>query len=59
MRYRIVEADNAKELQQKVQAALDKGWELQGGVVVATVATGEEWEGQWYFQAMVRGQETE
>lgn len=49
MRYVVVEAQSAAQLQLKVQDLLDQGWELQGGVSVATYSMGS-W---WYFQAMV------
>lgn len=48
MKYIVVEADSAAKLQKKVQSRLDMGWELQGGVAVATYAAGA-W---WYYQAL-------
>jgi hypothetical protein len=50
MKYVVVEAQSADELQHKVQALIDQGWEPQGGVSVATHSAGV-W---WYFQAMVQ-----
>lgn len=49
MRYLIVEATSATELQEEVQRYIDEGWELQGGVAVATYGA-LQW---WYYQAMV------
>jgi hypothetical protein len=49
VKYVILEAASAAALQKEVQARLDKGWELQGGVAVATYAAGA-W---WYYQALV------
>lgn len=51
VRYRIVEAETAKELQAKVNTLLSRGWELQGGVCVASPGNNFVW---WYFQAMIR-----
>lgn len=49
MEYQVVEANSAKALQQAVQEFLDQGWELQGGLSVATYAAGS-W---WYYQAVI------
>jgi hypothetical protein len=49
MRYQIVEASSAQELQQKVQDLINDGWEPLGGLSVATYGAGA-W---WYYQAMV------
>jgi hypothetical protein len=53
MRYVVVEAQSADELQRKVQELIDLGWEPQGGLSVATYAAGA-W---WYYQAMVQRSE--
>lgn len=49
MKYLVVEAQSARELQEKVQHYIDSGWEPQGGLSVATYGMGN-W---WYYQAMV------
>lgn len=49
MRYIVVEAASAKELQETVQQNIDAGWEPLGGLSVATYGAGH-W---WYYQAMV------
>lgn len=49
MRYVVVEERSAEDLQNKVQAMIDDGWEPLGGLSVATHSAGA-W---WYFQAMV------
>ena len=50
MTYHLVEAKSAAQLQDKVQSLIEKGWQPQGGVCVATYAAGA-W---WYYQAMVK-----
>jgi|GEM_PF-930816 len=55
MSYNIVEANSVADLQKAVQALLEQGWELQGGVSVATYGAGS-W---WYYQAMVLFGETQ
>ena len=49
MTYLVVEAQSAKELQEKVQKYITEGWEPVGGIAVA--------KGRWvswrYCQAMV------
>jgi hypothetical protein len=40
MKYRIAEANNARDLQQKVQEYIDQGWEPVGGLSVATYGVG-------------------
>jgi Domain of unknown function (DUF1737) len=52
MKYRVVEAQSASELQKKVQKLIQDGWEPQGGLSVATYAAGA-W---WYYQAVVSRQ---
>jgi len=49
MRYLVVEAQSADELQQKVQGHITAGWEPLGGIAVATHGA-LNW---WYYQAMV------
>ncbi len=50
MKYLVVEASSAGELQGKVQGYIDQGWEPLGGLSVATYGAGT-W---WYYQAMVQ-----
>jgi hypothetical protein len=50
MRYKVVEAKSASELERLVQGLLDAGWKLQGGVALGTYGAGQ-W---WYYQAMVQ-----
>lgn len=50
MKYLVVEAASADELQSDVQAYIDEGWEPLGGLAVATYGAGT-W---WYYQAMIR-----
>lgn len=50
MHYMIAEASSAAELESKVNVLLQQGWELQGGLSVATYGAGQ-W---WYYQALVR-----
>jgi hypothetical protein len=50
MKYLIVEANSAAQLQEKVQYFINQGWELQGGIAVDTNGAGN-W---WYYQAMVQ-----
>jgi hypothetical protein len=49
MRYLVVEAHSAEELQEKVQKCITEGWEPSGGMAVATYGA-ISW---WYYQAMV------
>jgi len=49
MKYLIVEASSANALQEKVQQYINEGWELQGGMSVATHGAAS-W---WYYQALV------
>jgi hypothetical protein len=49
MTYLVVEAQSAKELQEKVQKYITEGWEPVGGIAVA-----KGWMEPWrYCQAMV------
>ena len=50
MKYVVVDAQSAAELQKKVQALIDQGWEPLGGVSIAYAAVGS----MWYAQAVVR-----
>lgn len=50
MTYLIVEANSAEGLQMKVQQYILEGWELQGGISVATYGA-NRW---WYYQAMIK-----
>lgn len=50
MEYVVIEAQSADELQQKVQAQIEQGWEPLGGLAVATYGAGA-W---WYYQSMIR-----
>ena len=49
MRYLVVEAKSAEELQQQVQGYIMEGWEPLGGIAVATHGA----LNYWYYQAMV------
>jgi uncharacterized protein DUF1737 len=49
MKYLVIEAQSAEELQQKVQDSIDQGWQPLGGLAVATYGAGS-W---WYYQAMI------
>jgi len=49
MRYLVVEAQSAEELQQKVQEYITAGWEPLGGLAVSNHGA---WN-YWYYQAMV------
>ncbi len=50
MRYMVVEEESAEDLQEKVQALIDEGWEPQGGISVATNSA-LSW---YYYQALVK-----
>lgn len=49
MKYLVVEATSAGDLQKKVQQYMDQGWEPTGGLSVSTYGAGA-W---WYYQAMI------
>jgi len=49
MKYLVVEAQSAEELQQKVQEFMKEGWEPLGGLAVANNGS-LNW---WYYQAML------
>lgn len=49
MKYLVVEANSADELQRQVQQYIEQGWEPLGGLSVATYGAGT-W---WYYQAMI------
>jgi len=49
MKYLVVEATSAGDLQKKVQQYIDQGWEPSGGLSVATYGAAT-W---WYYQAMI------
>tara|TARA_B100001245_G_scaffold220976_1_gene191903 strand:- start:66 stop:245 length:180 start_codon:yes stop_codon:yes gene_type:complete len=51
MAYKIVEAGTVEDLTKYVNEAIEKGWRLQGGVVI----TPNSEQVYWYAQAMVRG----
>ena len=50
MKYRILEADTADELENRVVDALDHGWALLGGVSVARSFAGWDDEREGYTE---------
>lgn len=56
--YEIVSASSENQLATDVQARLDCGWQLQGGISVSTTTRDGDTAGSWYAQAMVLTVET-
>jgi len=57
--YIVVEYDNHAEFCKRVEAMIDEGWQLQGGVSVTVVPWNKDNEDMgtneyWYHQAMIR-----
>jgi len=55
MKYQIIEASSASELEKNVRREIDEGWEPQGGV--ATIYQGEQsltFNQARFYQAMIK-----
>ena len=50
MKYTILEAQSADELQAKVQEFIVSGWEPLGGIAIGVSANTGSW---YYYQAMI------
>ena len=53
--YKVICADNQKELQDRVTLALYEGWNPQGGVFIQDRSNTARVEFAFFYQAMVRG----